>query len=192
MTDEPRPHPARRHRRRARLGQRPAPLRGRLHHRHGRLARLGRRCPATCTCSHTRSSSAPSGLMLFIEFFVDKIPGLDSVWDAIHTFVRIPAGAALAGGGVRRRPGELGDGGGADGRHARGDQPRRQADDARLGQHLARAVLEHRPVAPRRRRRAVHALAVVGRIRWSRWSCWRRWSSSRWSSSGCCGASSPG
>ena len=37
-----------------------------------------------------------SGLMLFIEFFVDKIPGLDSVWDAIHTFVRIPAGAALA------------------------------------------------------------------------------------------------
>ena len=35
--------------------------------------------------------------MLFIEFFVDKIPGLDSVWDAIHTFVRIPAGAALAG-----------------------------------------------------------------------------------------------
>ena len=38
-----------------------------------------------------------AGLMLFIEFFVDKIPGLDSVWDAIHTFVRIPAGAALAG-----------------------------------------------------------------------------------------------
>ena len=38
-----------------------------------------------------------SGLMLFLEFFVDKVPGLDSVWDAIHTFVRIPAGAALAG-----------------------------------------------------------------------------------------------
>ena len=38
-----------------------------------------------------------SGVLLFIEFFVDKIPGLDSVWDAIHTFVRIPAGAALAG-----------------------------------------------------------------------------------------------
>jgi len=38
-----------------------------------------------------------SGLMLFLEFFVDKIPGLDSVWDAIHTFIRIPAGAALAG-----------------------------------------------------------------------------------------------
>ncbi len=37
-----------------------------------------------------------AGFMLFVEFFVDKIPGLDSVWDAIHTFVRIPAGAALA------------------------------------------------------------------------------------------------
>jgi hypothetical protein len=38
-----------------------------------------------------------AGVMVFIEFFVDKIPGLDSLWDAIHTFVRIPAGAALAG-----------------------------------------------------------------------------------------------
>ena len=37
-----------------------------------------------------------SGLMLFVEFFVDKIPGLDTVWDLIHTVVRIPAGAALA------------------------------------------------------------------------------------------------
>jgi hypothetical protein len=37
-----------------------------------------------------------SGLMLFVEFFADKIPGVDSLWDAIHTVVRIPAGAALA------------------------------------------------------------------------------------------------
>ena len=37
-----------------------------------------------------------SGLMLFIEFFADKIPGLDSLWDMVHTVVRIPAGAALA------------------------------------------------------------------------------------------------
>jgi hypothetical protein len=34
--------------------------------------------------------------MLLIEFFADKIPLLDSVWDTVHTFVRIPAGAALA------------------------------------------------------------------------------------------------
>ncbi|HWK84022.1 MAG TPA: DUF4126 domain-containing protein [Caldimonas sp.] len=37
-----------------------------------------------------------SGVMLFVEFFVDKIPGLDTVWDALHTLIRIPAGAVLA------------------------------------------------------------------------------------------------
>jgi Domain of unknown function (DUF4126) len=37
-----------------------------------------------------------SGVMLFVEFFADKIPGLDSLWDTVHTLVRIPAGAALA------------------------------------------------------------------------------------------------
>ena len=37
-----------------------------------------------------------SGFMLLVEFFADKIPGLDSLWDMIHTVVRIPAGAALA------------------------------------------------------------------------------------------------
>ncbi len=41
---------------------------------------------------------AASGFMLFMEFFVDKIPGLDSAWDAVHTFIRIPAGALLAAG----------------------------------------------------------------------------------------------
>ncbi len=37
-----------------------------------------------------------SGLMLVVEFFADKIPGIDTLWDLIHTVVRIPAGAALA------------------------------------------------------------------------------------------------
>jgi len=37
-----------------------------------------------------------SGLMFFIEFFADKIPGVDSLWDALHTFIRIPAGALMA------------------------------------------------------------------------------------------------
>ena len=37
-----------------------------------------------------------SGLMLCVEFFADKIPGVDTLWDLIHTLVRIPAGAALA------------------------------------------------------------------------------------------------
>ncbi len=39
-----------------------------------------------------------TGFMLFIEFFADKIPAVDTIWDAIHTFIRIPAGALLAAG----------------------------------------------------------------------------------------------
>ncbi|MGH8832920.1 MAG: DUF4126 domain-containing protein, partial [Polaromonas sp.] len=39
-----------------------------------------------------------SGFMVFVEFFADKIPGLDSLWDLVHTVIRIPAGAALAAG----------------------------------------------------------------------------------------------
>lgn len=41
-----------------------------------------------------------SGFMVFVEFFADKIPYLDSVWDAVHTVIRIPAGAALAAGAL--------------------------------------------------------------------------------------------
>ena len=37
-----------------------------------------------------------SGFMLVIEFCADKMPGLDTLWDAAHTFIRIPAGALLA------------------------------------------------------------------------------------------------
>jgi hypothetical protein len=41
-----------------------------------------------------------AGLMYFIEFFADKTPGVDTGWDAIHTFIRIPAGAMLAAGAI--------------------------------------------------------------------------------------------
>lgn len=37
-----------------------------------------------------------SGLMVVVEFFADKIPWFDSLWDTLHTFIRIPAGALLA------------------------------------------------------------------------------------------------
>jgi len=37
-----------------------------------------------------------SGIMLVVEFIADKIPAFDSAWDALHTFIRIPAGAFLA------------------------------------------------------------------------------------------------
>ena len=39
-----------------------------------------------------------SGVMFLVEFVADKIPGVDTVWDGIQTFIRIPAGAALAAG----------------------------------------------------------------------------------------------
>src|SRR5690242_982245 len=39
-----------------------------------------------------------AGALVVIEFFADKVPWVDSLWDAVHTFVRIPAGAALAAG----------------------------------------------------------------------------------------------
>lgn len=39
-----------------------------------------------------------AGFMLAMEFLVDKVPVLDSAWDAVHTFIRIPAGALLAAG----------------------------------------------------------------------------------------------
>jgi hypothetical protein len=44
--------------------------------------------------------------MYCVEFFADKVPGVDTGWDAIHTFVRIPAGAILAAGAI----GEVGPG----------------------------------------------------------------------------------
>ncbi|MDH4025313.1 MAG: DUF4126 domain-containing protein [Desulfuromonadales bacterium] len=37
-----------------------------------------------------------AGFMYCVEFFADKIQGVDSAWDTLHTFIRIPAGAVLA------------------------------------------------------------------------------------------------
>jgi len=39
-------------------------------------------------------------LMFAVEFVADKMPGVDTGWDTIHTFIRIPAGALLAAGAV--------------------------------------------------------------------------------------------
>jgi len=41
-----------------------------------------------------------AGFMYCVEFFADKIPGVDTVWDTLHTFIRIPAGVILAAGAV--------------------------------------------------------------------------------------------
>ncbi|HME12330.1 MAG TPA: DUF4126 domain-containing protein [Candidatus Acidoferrum sp.] len=37
-----------------------------------------------------------AGVLYFIEFFADKIPYVDTIWDAVHTFIRPPAAAVLA------------------------------------------------------------------------------------------------
>lgn len=37
-----------------------------------------------------------AAIMYCVEFFADKTPGVDTAWDSIHTFIRIPAGAILA------------------------------------------------------------------------------------------------
>ena len=60
----------------------------------GRLG--GVQLPVGLQLLQSTAMLAASGSMLFVEFFADKIPGLDSLWDAVHTVVRIPAGAALA------------------------------------------------------------------------------------------------
>jgi hypothetical protein len=41
-----------------------------------------------------------AGLMYCVEFFADKVQGVDSAWDTLHTFIRIPAGAVLAASAV--------------------------------------------------------------------------------------------
>jgi hypothetical protein len=43
---------------------------------------------------------AAAGVMLIAEFLVDKVPGFDTAWDTVHTFIRIPAGALLAWGAM--------------------------------------------------------------------------------------------
>lgn len=49
-----------------------------------------------------------AGWMLLLEFVVDKIPGLDTAWDVLHTFIRIPAGALLAAGATGETVSALG------------------------------------------------------------------------------------
>ncbi len=41
-----------------------------------------------------------AAVMYCVEFFADKVPGVDTGWDTIHTFIRIPAGAVLAASAV--------------------------------------------------------------------------------------------
>jgi len=78
-----------------------------------------------------------AGIMYCIEFFADKVPGVDTGWDGLSTFIRIPAGAVLAAGAV-------GDAGTATHVVAalaggtRGRQPRDQGGNPGPDQHVTR------------------------------------------------------
>jgi hypothetical protein len=51
--------------------------------------------PALAACTSTWVLGTSGGLAL-VEFFADKIPGVDSGWDLLHTLLRVPVGAFLA------------------------------------------------------------------------------------------------
>jgi Domain of unknown function (DUF4126) len=63
----------------------------------GAMARFGYLTlpPALEVLQHPLVLSA-SGVMALGEFVADKVPAFDSVWDAVHTFIRVPAGAVLS------------------------------------------------------------------------------------------------
>ena len=102
-----------------------------------------------------------SAALMALEFVADKIPWVDSVWDAVHSFIRIPAGAALAygvfgggsdlqawavlsalaGGNPGARLGPVG--------RAGGQRARRQGQCACSRQPLARALQQLGPVPAR-------------------------------------------
>lgn len=56
--------------------------------------------PATLQILTDPMVMTAAGVMYFVEFFADKMPGVDTGWDTLHTFIRIPAGALLATGAV--------------------------------------------------------------------------------------------
>ena len=168
--------------RRARLGQRRSPVRGGVPDRPGRLPGLDRRCRQGLQMLQHPGVLAASGFMLFVEFFADKIPGVDSLWDMVHTVIRIPAGAALAAG-------VLGADDAADGA-GRGAARRRPGGHRHAAKVTTRAAINTSPepfsnvgaVAGRRRPGGRSCCGWRPRIRWSSPSCWS--SASCWRS--CC------
>lgn len=55
--------------------------------------------PDLAVLSHP-AALAVAGFLYAVEFVADKVPGIDSLWDAVHSFIRIPAGALLAAGAI--------------------------------------------------------------------------------------------
>src|SRR5579885_1611302 len=85
-----------------------------------------------------------SGAMFAVEFFADKVPGFDMIWNALHTFVRIPVAALLA---YRQRPVVARDAasGSRGWRRHRNCLPRLKDRCARRGNTDAGTGFKHRP-----------------------------------------------
>jgi hypothetical protein len=63
----------------------------------GTLGRLGwLELPSSLQVLQSPWVLGVAGVLLVVEFLADKIPGVDSAWDAVQTFIRIPAGAVLS------------------------------------------------------------------------------------------------
>ena len=114
-----------------------------------------------------------AGFLVVLEFLADKFPGLDTAWDGLHTFIRIPAGALLAAGATgdtfigadgRRR---------AAGRHDHRWNPLHQGGQPRGDQHVARS---RPPTGPHRSPRTPSCWAASGSPSPTRGCSWRSWS----------------
>lgn len=67
----------------------------------GVFARLGIvHLPDTLSVLDSGWVIGAAAVLAVVEFLADRIPAFDSLWDAIHTFIRIPAGALLAAGAL--------------------------------------------------------------------------------------------
>ena len=67
----------------------------------GLLSKLGYvHLPASLDILSNPIVLSVAGVLCVIEFLADKIPYVDSAWDGIQTFIRIPAGALLAMGAI--------------------------------------------------------------------------------------------
>ena len=121
--------------------------------------------------------------MYCVEFFADKIPGVDSTWDALHTFIRIPAGAMLAAGAVGDVTPALAVAAGSRRRRRHRGHARDQSRHAHADQHVAGTVQQLVCVdrgGPRRVRRSLGSAGA------SRYIPHPPASSSCWRYAGCC------
>ncbi len=94
-----------------------------------------------------------AGVLYVVEFFADKIPWFDSVWDAIHTFIRPVGGALVAVAALGQASPVVAGLVALARRRGRRQQPLDQGQHPRGGQHQPRADLEL-DSQPRGRRRS--------------------------------------